>query len=100
MKGHFLPYRSAARPKMILPTLRSMRTNVIPQVISALVLPKVSARFSTVSETVKKSNASQVQATKATRKKSHCWRFSIRRSAMGLATLSWAGLRVGMRVAM
>jgi hypothetical protein len=34
INGHFRPYRSAARPKMILPTERSMSTRVIPQVIS------------------------------------------------------------------
>lgn len=50
----------------------NIRTNVIPQVISAFVFPKVSARLLTVKETVKKSKASQVQAIKATRKKSHC----------------------------
>lgn len=98
MNGHLRPYRSAANPKMILPTDRNMSTRVIPQVISAFVLPNVSARFSTVSETVKKSKASHDQAKKATRKNIHCCRLSIRRSVMGLETLSCAGLSVVSRV--
>lgn len=63
IKGHLRPYRSAAIPKMTDPTDRNMRTRVIPQVISVLVLPNVSARSSTVNETVKKSNASHVYNT-------------------------------------
>jgi hypothetical protein len=44
---------------MVEPTDRNMSTNVIPQVMSVLVLPKVSARSATVNDTVKKSKASQ-----------------------------------------
>ena len=57
--GHFRPYRSAARPKMIEPTERNIRTNVIPHDICTLVLSKVSARSDKVKLTVKKSKASQ-----------------------------------------
>jgi hypothetical protein len=59
-KGHFLPYLSAAIPKRIDPTERNISTRVIPQVISALVLPKSAAKSLTVKLTVKKSKASQV----------------------------------------
>lgn len=38
----------------------NISTKVIPQVISVVVLPNVSARSETVRETVKKSKASQV----------------------------------------
>jgi hypothetical protein len=99
MNGHFLPYRSAAKPKMILPTDRSIKTRVIPHVMSAFVLSNDSANSVTVSETVKKSNASHDHAKKATRKKSHCWRLSMRRSVNGFGTLSCAGFSVVMRVA-
>lgn len=58
--GHLRPYRSEAIPKATAPTERNMRTRVMPHVMSVFVLPNCSARFSTVSETVKKSNASQV----------------------------------------
>jgi len=57
---HFLPYLSAARPKVIAPTDRSMRTKVIPHVIWAFVLPNCSARSPTTNETVKKSKASHL----------------------------------------
>ena len=58
-KGHFLPYLSAARPKMIDPTDLNINTNVIPHEISTLVLWKVVARSVKVKLTVKKSKASQ-----------------------------------------
>lgn len=58
MNGHFRPHLSAARPKVIAPTDRNISTNVMPHVMSALDLPKSFARAVTVSETVKKSNAS------------------------------------------
>jgi hypothetical protein len=57
---------------MMEPTDRSISTRVMPQVMSVLVLSNVSASCSTVSETVKKSNASHVHAKKATRKNIHC----------------------------
>lgn len=60
IKGHFLPYRSAATPKRILPTDLNMSTRVMPQVMSATDLSKVSAKSLAVRDTVKKSNASQV----------------------------------------
>ena len=60
MKGHFRPYLSAASPKIIEPTDLNMRTNVIPHVMSVVVLSNSSARSETVRLTVKKSNASQV----------------------------------------
>lgn len=63
MKGHFLPYRSAAIPKRILPTDRNMSTSVMPQVMSVTDLSKVTARSLAVRETVKKSKASQVCQT-------------------------------------
>lgn len=60
MKGHFLPYRSAAIPNRTEPTDRNMRTSVMPQVMSVVDLSKVLDRPLTVRETVKKSKASQV----------------------------------------
>lgn len=67
--------------------------------MSALVLPNVSARSVTVRETVKKSKASQVHARKATEKNSHCCVLSIAKSLNGLATLFICGFKVVMRVA-
>lgn len=64
--GHFLPYLSAAMPKIMEPTERNMSTRVIPQVMSALVLLKSLASSETVRETVKKSNASHDHARKPT----------------------------------
>lgn len=58
--GHLRPYLSAAIPKRIEPTDRNISTRVIPQVMSVMFLPKVSANSAVVSETVKKSKASQV----------------------------------------
>lgn len=63
MKGHFLPYLSAAIPKRILPTDRNMSTRVMPQVMSATDLSKVTAKELAVRDTVKKSKASQVCRT-------------------------------------
>jgi len=57
---------------VMAPTDLNMRTRVIPQVISLLAFPNVLARFETVKETVKKSNASHVQAKNAMAKKVHC----------------------------
>lgn len=54
---HFLPYKSAATPKSVEPIDRNISTKVIPQVISAVVLPNVSDRSVTVRETLKKSTA-------------------------------------------
>lgn len=76
-----------------------MRTKVIPQVMSVLDLPKVSARSDTVKETVKKSKASQDQAKKATRKNSHCCVLSIASSLKGFGALAIGGFRVVIRVA-
>jgi hypothetical protein len=100
---------------MIEPTDRNMRTSVIPQVIWVVVLPKVSARPDTVSETVKKSKASQVcyllaygqdidmfiltQAINPTKKKSHCLPLSIASRVKGFGALFIGGLRVVIRVA-
>jgi hypothetical protein len=47
-------------PKMMEPTDRNMSMRVMPQVMSVFDLPKLSARSLTVSDTVKKSNASHV----------------------------------------
>ena len=122
MNGHLRPYRSEAIPKRIAPTDRSIRTSVIPQVMSVVVMvrslvEKLSARSLTVSETVKKSKASfvpcqrqygfarlqckhtQVQAMKATSQYIHCRVVSIPRSLMGFSTRSIGGLRVERRVA-
>jgi hypothetical protein len=60
MNGHFLPYRSAATPKRIEPTDLNISTRVMPHVMSVLDLSKLSANSVTVSDTVKKSNASHV----------------------------------------
>jgi len=98
-KGHLRPYLSAAIPKVTAPTDLNMSTSVIPHVISALVLPKVLARLETVSETVKKSKASHVQAMNPQRKKSHCWPLSRARSLNGFAMCSIGGLRVDTLVA-
>lgn len=57
--GHFLPYLSAAIPKMIEPTDRNISTSVIPHVISVFETLKSVAKSLTVKLTVKKSNASQ-----------------------------------------
>jgi hypothetical protein len=97
--GHFRPYRSAAIPKVIAPTDRSMSTRVMPHVISFLLTSNVSARFSTVKETVKKSKASHDQAKKETRKNNHCCLLSGLRRLKGFATLSKVGMRVEKRVA-
>lgn len=61
MKGHLRPHLSAAKPKVMAPTDRNIKTNVIPHVISAFDLPKSFASAVTVKETVKKSNASLSQ---------------------------------------
>lgn len=66
MKGHFLPHRSDAIPNMIEPTDRSIRTNVMPQVISVTDLSNDLANSVVVKETVKKSKESQVQPANAT----------------------------------
>jgi hypothetical protein len=71
IKGHFRPYRSAARPKMMDPTDRNISTNVIPHEIWTLVLPKVTARSERVKLTVKKSKASQDYGKLATMRA--CW---------------------------
>lgn len=47
-------------PNMTDPTLRNISTRVIPHVMSVLDFPKAFASWGTVSETVKKSNASHV----------------------------------------
>lgn len=60
INGHLRPYRSAAIPNAMEPTDRNMSTSVMPQVMSVLDLPKSSLKSVTVSETVKKSKASQV----------------------------------------
>src|SRR5271156_1491055 len=99
IKGHLRPYRSAAIPKIVEPTDLNISTRVMPQVIWVLVFLNVWARSVTVRETVKKSNASQDQAKKATAKKSHCWRFSKARRRNGLATFSMGGFSVVIRVA-
>ena len=67
MNGHLRPYRSAAIPKIVEPTDLNISTSVMPQVMSLVVLSKVSARSATVNETVKKSKASHDQARKATK---------------------------------
>ena len=96
---HFRPYLSAARPKVIAPTDRSMRTSVIPQVMSALVFLKVVASGVTTRDTVKKSNASQVHAKKATRKNIHCCKLSRANVLNGFAILRIGGFRLVIRVA-
>lgn len=95
----FRPHRSAARPKMMDPTDRSMSTNVIPHVMSLVVFPNSSAKSSTVKETVKKSNASHDQAKNATRKNIHCCVLSSIRSLKGFGALFMGGFKVDTRVA-
>ena len=75
-----------------------LKTRVMPQVIWDGALSNSSASCSTVRETVKKSKASQDQAKKATRKNSHCCKFSSRTSLMGFGALVIGGLRVENRV--
>ncbi len=58
------------------------------------------ASSGTVSETVKKSKASHVQAEKPTRKNNHCWRLSIATSLKGFGALFIGGFKVEKRVAM
>jgi len=58
MNGHFLPHLSAARPKVMAPTLRSISTSVMPHVMSFFERSNWAASEETVRETVKKSNAS------------------------------------------
>jgi hypothetical protein len=43
MKGHLRPQRSEAMPKVIAPTERSIRTRVMPHVMSVTDLSKVLA---------------------------------------------------------
>jgi hypothetical protein len=57
-------------------------------------LLKVLARSGTVSDTVKKSSASQVQAANPSMKKRHCSPLRRAKAVMGLGT----GLNGGMRV--
>lgn len=76
-----------------------LRTSVMPQVICAGVLLNSSDSSSTVSETVKKSKASQLQARKATRKNNHCCRLSSRNKAMGFGALFMGGFNDDSRVA-
>lgn len=116
MKGHFRPYRSAARPNMMDPTDLIIKTRVMPHVICVVDLSKVSARSATVRLTVKKSNASQdwsqlalrmrdrspgprTHAKNPTKKNNHCFVFSIIRSRIGLGALFIGGLRLEKRVA-
>ena len=116
MKGHLRPYLSAAipmhsvrlcyikliaegLPNITLPTDRNIRTKVMPQVIWELDFPNCLANCETVSETVKKSNASQDHPKKPTRKNIHCWKLSKARSLNGLGALFMGGLSVGIRVA-
>lgn len=65
-KGHLRPQRSEAIPKVIAPTLRSIRTRVIPQVMSLISLSNSDASCDVVRETVKKSSASRVHPKNAT----------------------------------
>ncbi len=58
--GHLRPYRSLAAENSALPNARVIRVRVSPQVMSAVEWPKVAARSLTVSDTVKKSKASNV----------------------------------------
>lgn len=58
-KGHFLPYLSAANPKIIEPTDLNINTRVIPHVMSVFETLKSTAKSETVKLTVKKSKASQ-----------------------------------------
>ena len=86
-------------PNTTLPTDLNISTKVMPQVIWEFSLSNCFASCSTVNETVKKSNASQVQPAKPTRKNIHCWNLSIASSLSGFGALFIGGLRVGMRVA-
>lgn len=60
INGHFRPYLSAAIPNRIEPTERNISTRVMPHVMSTVDLSNVLERPATVSDTVKKSKASQV----------------------------------------
>jgi hypothetical protein len=62
---HLRFQRSDAIPKIMAPTDLNIRTSVIPQLISGIVLLNVLATSVVVNESVKKSNASQVQPRKA-----------------------------------
>jgi hypothetical protein len=58
--GHFLPYLSDTKPKIIDPTDLNIKTSVIAHVISAFDLPNSVAKSEIVKLTVKKSKESQV----------------------------------------
>lgn len=86
---------------MMIPSYQQeilLKTSVMPQVIWDGSLSNSSASSSTVSDTVKKSKASHVQAKKATEKKSHCWRFNSRISFRGFGALAMGGFKVERRV--
>ena len=84
---------------MMAPTDRNINTSVMPQVISEVVLSNSSPSWEMVKDTVKKSKASQDQAMKAQRKKSHCCRFSSAKVLNGLGALAIGGFNVGSLVA-
>lgn len=64
-KGHLRPQRSDQTPKMTEPTGRSMRTTVMPHVISELVLSNSLASGVSTRLTVKKLKASAIQPHQA-----------------------------------
>lgn len=121
MNGHLRPHLSAAKPKVMAPIERNIRTKVIPQVISALVFPNSFDSAVTVKETVKKSNASlyhhcalvirfiwcragcginyQVQPANAIRKNCHCLQLNDLRVVNGFGGTWPGGLRVVTLVA-
>ena len=98
INGHFLPHLSAASPKVMAPTDRSISTSVMPHVMSALVLLNCLASWVTVSETVKKSKASRDHAQKATRKKRQLFQVSRRRILNGFGGISLDGRNEVSRV--
>jgi len=79
------------------PTERNMSTSVMPHVMSVVLLSNSSASSETVSDTVKKSKASQDQAMKATAKLSHCILLSWRSAVNGFGSFSMGGLSVVTR---
>jgi len=64
LNGHFLPYLSAAIPKIAAPRKRGIRDRVKPSVMAEVGPPKSFARSEIIKVIEKKSKASQVQASR------------------------------------
>lgn len=98
-------HRSQHKHKRDTPSAKScqqifLTSSMRKAYISVFVFPNVFAKSVTVSETVKKSKASQLHAKNATRKNIHCWKLSSAKALIGLGALFMGGFSDETRVAM